>query len=89
MCIRDRASSIALYRGYKGWAEEYGENPVSHKAFAALMNERGFHKNRVTAGTMYSGIGLRAEEHHDNRPGTHTVQPPQPHLAKDSDGEEV
>ena len=90
-CVRvpnARVSSIALYRAYKGWAEEYGENPVSHKTFAALMSERGFHKNRAVAGIMYAGVGLRTEDHHDSalRPS----KPPLPsYFAHDSEGEEV
>ena len=90
-CVRvpnARVSSIALYRAYKGWAEEYGENPVSHKTFAALMSERGFRKNRAGTGITYSGIGLRTEDHYDSGPRPPKA-PAQSFLAHDSEGEEV
>jgi P4 family phage/plasmid primase-like protien len=67
-CVRTpntRALSTELYREYKGWAEQYWETPVSHKVFASLMSERGFHKSRTKKGLLYTGIGVRLEDHYD------------------------
>ena len=60
-----RASSIALYRAYKAWAEDHGELPASHKMFASFLSERGFGKTRTARGIVYLGIGLRADDRYD------------------------
>jgi putative DNA primase/helicase len=60
-----RVLSLPLYRAYKGWAEEHGEAPVSHKMFASLMAEREFEKTKTGKGILYSGIALRTEDHYD------------------------
>lgn len=52
-----RASSTALYKVYRTWAEEHGEVPVSHKVFSSLLTERGFQKLRQTAGIVCLGAG--------------------------------
>jgi putative DNA primase/helicase len=82
-----RALSISLYREYKSWAEQYGETPVSHKMFASLMSERGFAKTKTTKGALYSGVGLRTEDHFDTPRAP--VSPRQPHLVPEEEGEEV
>jgi len=67
-CVRvpnARAGSTALYKTYRTWAEEHGENPVSHKVFASLMSERGFRKDRMKIGFVYFGIGLLADDVYD------------------------
>ena len=82
-----RVLSLALYREYKAWAEQYGETPVSHKIFASFMSERGFEKTKTNKGFLYSGIGVRAEDHYEmprrSAPQQYTT------LAKDQEGEEV
>ena len=60
-----RVLSLTLYREYKLWAEEHGETPASHRTFASLMSERGFAKTKTMKGVLYSGLGLRTEEHYD------------------------
>lgn len=90
-CVRApnaRALSLALYREHKAWAEQYGESPVSHKTFASLMSERGFAKTKTMKGALYSGVGLRTEEHYDMPNGAQTAQR-QSRFDRDNDGEEV
>jgi len=66
VCVPNaRASSTALYKVYRVWAEEHGEAPVSHKVFGSFLSERGFRKDRLKMGIVYLGIGLLAEEVHD------------------------
>lgn len=88
-CVRvpnARAGSTALYKAYRAWAEEHGENPVSHKVFASLLSERGFQKEQTRTGIVYLGVGLRAEEHYDApRMPTPTRSP----FGVDEQGEEV
>jgi P4 family phage/plasmid primase-like protien len=79
--------SLMLYQRYKPWAEQRGEKPASHKTFASLMSERSFPKTKTQKGVLYSGIGLRIEEHHDARPEVQT--PPRPAQGDDGQGEEV
>ena len=82
-----RALSLVLYREYKAWAEQYGESPVSHKTFASLMSERGFAKTKTKHGALYSGIGLRTEDHYDTP--QHAPAPRQARFDQDEEGEEV
>jgi putative DNA primase/helicase len=83
-----RVLSITLYREYRAWAEQFGESPVSHKTFAALMSERNFTKTKTKHGALYSGIGLRAEEHYDTQQQAQAAVP-QSEVAHDEEGEEV
>ena len=83
-----RVLSIGLYREYRAWAEQYGESPVSHKTFAALMSERNFAKTKTRLGALYSGICLRAEEHYDTQQQAQAPVP-QSEVAHDEEGEEV
>jgi putative DNA primase/helicase len=90
-CVRApnaRVMSLALYREYKAWAEEHGETPASHKTFASLMSERGFAKAKTMKGALYSGLGLRTEDHYDTPKEAQTVSR-QSRLDRDDDGEEV
>ncbi|HLH16238.1 MAG TPA: phage/plasmid primase, P4 family [Bryobacteraceae bacterium] len=82
-----RALSLALYREYKSWAEQYGEAPVSHKMFASFMSERGFAKTKTMKGAVYLGIGLRAEDRYDmpRQQGA----PRQSEFRAEEEGEEV
>jgi len=89
-CIRvpnAQALSLALYREYKVWAEAHGEPVVSHKTFASLMSERGFAKTKTMKGALYTGVGLRTEDHCD-LPRVQPTAPPLK-LARDDEGEEV
>jgi putative DNA primase/helicase len=83
-----QALSLALYREYKTWAEEHGETPASHRTFASLMGERGFAKAKTMRGALYSGVGLRTEDHYDTPRAAHTT-PMQSHFDRDDAGEEI
>jgi putative DNA primase/helicase len=90
-CVRvgnARVLSLALYREYKTWAEEHGETATSHKTFASLMSERGFAKSKTMKGALYSGLGLRTEDHYDSPKAAQTT-PRQSRFDRDDDGEEV
>jgi putative DNA primase/helicase len=90
-CVRvanARVLSLALYREYKTWAEEHGETPASHKTFASLMSERGFAKSKTKVGALYSGVGLRTDDHYDSPKAAQSV-PRQSRFDHDDDGEEV
>lgn len=90
-CVRvanARVLSLALYREYKTWAEEHGETAASHKTFASLMSERGFAKSKTMKGALYSGLGLRTEDHYDG-PKAAQSMPRQTRFDRDEDGEEV
>jgi len=68
-CVRApnaRILSMDLYKEYKSWAEQYGEMAVSHKVFASLLSERGVTKSKTMKGALYSGIGIRIEDHYDS-----------------------
>ena len=89
-CVRTanaRVLSIDLYREYKAWAEQYGETPVSHKAFASMMSERGFKKSRTKKGLLYAGIGIRIEDHYDSPRPSEAAR--RAELFKDDDGEVI
>jgi len=81
-----RAGSTALYKAYRAWAEEHGENPVSHKVFSSLMSERGFRKDHTRTGALYLGVGLRAEDHYD---APRKAAPSRSPYHADEQGEEV
>jgi putative DNA primase/helicase len=88
-CVRvpnARAGSTALYKAYRAWADEHGENPASHKVFASLMSERGFQKERTRTGAVYHGVGLTAEDHYDT---PRMSAPARPLYSSDEQGEEV
>ena len=50
--------SSDLYREYKKWAEENGYRPMSQKAVAQRLYERGLKRERKTAGYVWQGITL-------------------------------
>ncbi|MEK7752845.1 MAG: phage/plasmid primase, P4 family [Acidobacteriota bacterium] len=56
-----QAKARQLYSAYKQWAEDAGEYWVCENAFAARLSERGFGKKHTDTGTIYRGIGLKAE----------------------------
>ena len=87
-----RVLSIALYREYRAWAEQYGESLVSHKTFAALMSERNFAKTKTKHGALFllRGSSLRAEDHHhDTQQQAQAASSQQSELDHDEQGEEV
>jgi phage/plasmid-associated DNA primase len=91
-CVRvpnARVLSLEIYREYRAWAEQYGESPVSHKTFASLMSERNIAKTKTKHGALYTGIGLRAEDHYDNQQRTHAAPAPRPEFTRDGEGEDV
>jgi putative DNA primase/helicase len=53
--------SGALYRAYGSWCESNGEKPISQKALAAKLGERGCESDRKGHGgrRVWRGIGLR------------------------------
>ena len=90
-CVRvgsARVLSLALYREFKTWAEEHGETAASHKTFASLMSEQGFAKSKTKVGALYSGVGLRTDDHYDSPKAAQSV-PRQSRFDHDDDGEEV
>jgi len=51
------------------------------------MSERGFAKSKTMKGALYSGVGLRTEDHYDTPRAPHL--PGQISFKNDEDGEEV
>ncbi len=49
----------ALYQGYVSWCEKNGEKPLSQKALAPRLLERGYIGERAHAGRLWRGVGLR------------------------------
>jgi putative DNA primase/helicase len=81
------ALSLPLYDQYTAWAEHHGEVPISYKAMASLLSERGFVKTKTAKGALYSGIGLRDEDQDDTARAT--PPPREPAVAQDEEGEPV
>ena len=81
-----RAAANALYKMYRIWAEEHGENPVSDKMFGPMLTERGYSKVRTKAGMVYMGVGIRAEDVYDGPRRSIPVPPPG---RADEEGEEI
>lgn len=58
----------ALYANYKAWAERQGErHPLTQQTFGGALTERGFTRDRFTAGPLkgryrWLGIGLHHQE---------------------------
>ena len=87
VCAKNaRAAANALYKVYRSWAEEHGENPMSDKVFGPMLTERGFTKSRVKTGIVYMGVGIRAEDIYDG-PRNGMLMPTSSRA--DEDGEEV
>ena len=89
-CVRTpnaRVLSLKLYQDYKSWAEQYGETPVSHKAFASMMSERNFKRTKTMKGALYAGVGIRLEDHYDSPRAAHAVR--RPELFESDDGEVI
>jgi putative DNA primase/helicase len=59
--VEPQASETAqrLYDVYRSWCEGAGEKPVTKKAFAAALRERGFESWRTNTERGYRGVRLR------------------------------
>ena len=57
-----KARAGALHKAYREWCEEQGERPVSGRAFADRLQERGFDKYRDRRGATYMGLSLVGDE---------------------------
>jgi putative DNA primase/helicase len=51
-----------LYAEYRGWCEQIGESPVTQKALATVLQERGCTSGRKSQGRLWSGIALKEDE---------------------------
>ncbi len=48
-----------LYEAYQKWCEDSGEYSVKQREFGLKLTEKGYDKERMTAGNYYIGIGLK------------------------------
>ena len=62
------ATSGELYRSWKKWAEDGGEEPGSNKAFSNALEEGGYKRKIERDGTRFYGIALRPDERDDDAP---------------------
>jgi putative DNA primase/helicase len=60
-------SSGDLYTAYKAWCEDMGESPMSQKALADMLKERGCTRGRTRNGIVWYGIALREEAEVDTQ----------------------
>lgn len=61
-CILDSKLKVRaqeLNRAYTEWCEAAGERPLTSKALAVRLQERGFEKRHEEAGSVWRGLGLR------------------------------
>jgi P4 family phage/plasmid primase-like protien len=68
-CAVDKAYSATsgeLYRSWKKWAEDGGEEPGSNKAFSNALEEGGYKRKIERDGTRFYGIALRPDERDDD-----------------------
>src|ERR1700730_6137572 len=71
VCAVDKAYSATsgeLYRSWKKWAEDGGEEPGSNKAFSNALEEGGYKRKIERDGTRFYGIALRPDERDDDAP---------------------
>jgi putative DNA primase/helicase len=67
-CIRDRTASVPfgeLHKAYVAWAGETMERPISSRAFANALQERGFHPTTEKRARHYRGLRLRTPRDSD------------------------
>jgi putative DNA primase/helicase len=57
-----KVSTSELYEEYAGWCTQMGETPVSQKALAAALKERGCTPGRSGGGRLWCGIALKGDE---------------------------
>lgn len=55
-------SSKALYEEYTGWCAQMDETPVTRKALATVLKERGCISGHNRSGGVWCGIALREDE---------------------------
>jgi putative DNA primase/helicase len=53
-----QVTAKALYRAYRKWTEETGQNAVTQTRFGLALQERDFRKVRASGGVIYQGIEL-------------------------------
>lgn len=51
-----------LYRAYRTWTEQVGEDGVSEKAFATSLDNKGFTRRRGMDGSLRLGIAIKPRE---------------------------
>ena len=56
-----KARARPLYAAYKAWAMDTGERPLTEKAFAQRMTDRGFEKRKTKMGAMYRRIAVQGD----------------------------
>ena len=56
--VNGQSTAKALYSAYRKWADDSGEASVSQRRFGQAMVERGFSKERHSAGYVYHGLTL-------------------------------
>jgi P4 family phage/plasmid primase-like protien len=54
----ERTQSKVLYEAYLGHCQETGQKEISQKSFSATLEERGFQKERTSAGVFWKEIAL-------------------------------
>jgi putative DNA primase/helicase len=54
-------NTCELYAEYQGWCEQMGESPVTQKALATALQERGCTSGRKSKGRLWSGIALKED----------------------------
>jgi putative DNA primase/helicase len=59
---KQEISSSALYEEYRGWCAQMGESPVTQKALAIALQERGCTPGRKSGGRLWRGIALKEDE---------------------------
>jgi len=58
-CERNARSKVAvgiLYDSYKEWCQQHDETPQGRKAFAAVMEAKGFQRKRAASGYAFAGL---------------------------------
>ncbi len=53
-----KASSSGLYQSFRGWCEDAGERPGSHKAFSQVLESHGYDKKHERTGWHFHGLKL-------------------------------
>ncbi len=53
-----KASSSGLYQSFRGWCEDAGERPGSHKAFSQVLEGHGYDKKHERTGWHFHGLKL-------------------------------
>ncbi len=69
-------TATALYEDYCEWCEEHNKEPLALPTFGREFGELGVHKAKIAGRVRYLGIGLKAEEDHeeDKKPPVYDVK---------------